>query len=142
MNKLMFSYHEDRVDEIGKEIVETFGELALAFRAGKSDTAEYKEKKQLCYIMDYAKAHNIKISKIMHRGVLGVHPANKQFDMIVKSISEKEVDGVLIANMGSISTSIADAYNKVAKVISAGGQIITVDEGNLILNIKKLGGIA
>lgn len=109
---------------------------------GDLRTAEYKEKKQRRYIMDYAKAHNIKISKIMHRGVLGVHSANKQFDMIVKSISEKEVDGVLIANMGSISTSIADAYNKVAKVISAGGQIITVDEGNLILNIKKLGGIA
>lgn len=42
--KLMFSYHENRVDAIGKEIVETFGELAIAFRAGKSDTAEYKEK--------------------------------------------------------------------------------------------------
>lgn len=44
MNKLMFSYHENRVDEIGKEIVETFAELAMDFRAGKSDTAEYKEK--------------------------------------------------------------------------------------------------
>lgn len=109
---------------------------------GDMRTSEFKEKKQLRYINDYAKAHNIKVSKILHRGILGVHSANKQFDMIVESIRKKEVDGVLVANMGAISTSIGDAYSKVAKVIIAGGQMITVDEGNLNLNIKKLGGIA
>ena len=109
---------------------------------GDIRTSEFKEKKQLRYINDYAKAHNITVSKILHRGILGVNPANKQFDMIVESIRKKEVDGVLVANMGAISTSIGDAYSKVAKVIIAGGQMITVDEGNLNLNIKKLGGIA
>ena len=109
---------------------------------GDMRTSEFKEKKQLRYINDYAKAHNIKVSKILHRGILGVHSTNKQFDMIVESIRKKEVDGVLVANMGAISTSIGDAYSKVAKVIIAGGQMITVDEGNLNLNIKRLGGIA
>lgn len=44
MNKLMFSYHKDRVDDIGANIVETFGELVMDFRDGKSNTNEYKEK--------------------------------------------------------------------------------------------------
>lgn len=44
MNKLMFSYHEDRVDDVAKNIIETMGELALDFRAGKADTVEYKER--------------------------------------------------------------------------------------------------
>lgn len=77
-----------------KKIEKTISCYVCLSTNGDLRTAEYKEKKQLRYIMDYAKAHNIKISKIMHRGVLGVYPANKQFDMIVKSISEKEVDGV------------------------------------------------
>lgn len=109
---------------------------------GDMRTAEIKEKKQLNYIRDYAKAHNIVITKIMHRSVLGQFEANKQFEIIVSSILKKEVDGLLITNMGAISTDVMDAYHKVAKVIFAGGQMITVDEGNLALNIKRLGGIA
>jgi hypothetical protein len=47
-----------------------------------------------------------------------------------------------LANIGTISVSLADAYHKVGLIIAAGGQMITVDEGKLSLNIKALGGLA
>lgn len=43
MNKLMFNYHADRLDETGNDIVVAFSELVSDFRAKKADTKEYKE---------------------------------------------------------------------------------------------------
>lgn len=63
------------------------------------------------------------------------------FRNILKKLENKEADGILLANMGVISVGLADAYYKVGLVAASGGQVITVDEGNLSLNIKALGGI-
>lgn len=49
MNKLMFNYHSDHLDETGNDIVLAFNELVMDFRANKADTKEYKEKNmQFC----------------------------------------------------------------------------------------------
>ena len=104
-------------------------------------SVEMKEKKQLRYIKEYAVAHNIHIVKVYHRDVLGRYDVNSHFKCMLQKIANQEADGILLANMGAISKSIADAYYKVGLVISSGGQMITVDEGKLSMNIKELGGI-
>ncbi len=99
-------------------------------------TVEEKEKKQLRYIREYAKAHNIEIVRIYRRGILGQYEVNRHFNALLAKLSDKEADGILLANMGCISAGEVDAYCKVGKVHAAEGQIVTVDEGNLDLNIK------
>ena len=61
---------------------------------------------------------------------------------LTRRIKNREAEGLLLANMGSISTSIRDAYDKVGIINSVGGVIITVDEGRLTLPIKMIGGLA
>lgn len=113
----------------------------LAVDAEES-TVEAKEMKQLRYIKEYAAAHNIHIVKVYHRDVLGQTVVNGHFRNMLQKLENKEADGILLANMGAISVGLADAYYKVGLVVASGGQMITVDEGNLSLNIKALGGIA
>ena len=105
-------------------------------------TVEAKEMKQLRYIKEYAAAHNIHIVKVYHKDILGQTVVNGHFRNMLQRLENKEADGILLANMGAISVGLADAYYKVGLVVASGGQIITVDEGNLSLNIKTLGGIA
>lgn len=102
-------------------------------------TVEEKEKKQLRYIREYAKAHNIEIVKIYRRGILGQYEVNRHFNALLAKLHDGEADGILLANMGTVSTDEIDAYCKVGKVHAAGGQIVTVDEGNLDLKIKTAG---
>lgn len=99
-------------------------------------TVEEKERKQLRYIREYAKAHNIEIVRIYRRGILGQYEVNRHFNALLAKLYELEADGILLANMGCISADEVDAYCKVGKVHAVGGQIVTVDEGNLDLNIK------
>ena len=105
---------------------------------GDINGAEVREIKQLRYIREYAKAHNIIIKKVFHRDVLGQY----DFMRLTRRIKNREAEGLLLANMGSISTSIRDAYDKVGIINSVGGVIITVDEGRLTLPIKMIGGLA
>lgn len=109
---------------------------------GDINSASVKEKKQLRYIKEYAKAHNISVKAIYHRDILGQYDVNRHFMGIVRRIQNKEADGILLANMGSISTCLEDAYNKIGIVAAAGGYVVTVDEGKLSLPIKMLGGLA
>ncbi|NCB93411.1 MAG: resolvase [Clostridia bacterium] len=103
---------------------------------------EIKEKKQLRYIREYAKAHNIVVVKIFHKGEFGQNLTNRTWERMIERIFHKEAEGILLANMGTVAVSVSDAYYKIGKVIAAGGQVVTVDEGNLSLPIRKLGGIA
>lgn len=105
-------------------------------------TVEAKEIKQLRYIKEYAAAHNIHTVKVYHKDMLGQTVVNGHFRNMLQKLENKEADRILIANMGAISVGLADAYYKVGLVVASGGQMITVDEGNLSLNIKALGGVA
>lgn len=109
---------------------------------GDENTAPIKEKKQLRYILEYAKAHNLDVIRVYHRDVLGQRDVNGHFMMMVRRIRNKDAKAILLANMGAISTSIPDAYAKIGYVQEAGGRIFTVDEGELSLNLAEIGGLA
>lgn len=103
---------------------------------GNEKTVEQKEKNQLKYIREYAKAHNIQIVKIMHRSIMGNYVVNTHFQKMVNMISKKEVDIILVSKISGIATDLEDAYRKIGKVIQSGGFIVTVDEGEMKLPIQ------
>lgn len=47
MNKMMFNYHKERLNDAQIDLVEAFYDLSMDFKAGKADTKEYKEKNSL-----------------------------------------------------------------------------------------------
>lgn len=106
------------------------------------DTVDRKEQKQLRYIREYAKAHQLQIVKVFHRSVLGQMDTNRHYQNIVRRIQNGEAEAILLANMGMISQSLPDAYGKVGQMLEAGGRVITVDEGELKLNLAPIGGLA
>ena len=108
---------------------------------GDMRTAYTKENKQLNYIKDYAKAHNITIKKLLRRSVLGQYEANKQFNMILGSIADGSVDGILVVNGKAVASGIVDMYYKVGMVVAAGGRFLTVDSGELTLGNRAFGGM-
>lgn len=103
---------------------------------GDVDTVDWKERKQLKYIQEYAKAHNIKIVKVMHKSILGASVINNHFNKMASLINQKEADAILISKMAVIAADLEDAYRKIGKVIRTGGHFITVDEGDLRLPLK------
>lgn len=103
---------------------------------GNEITIEQKERNQLKYIREYAKAHNIKIVKIMHRSIMGNYVVNTHFQKMVNMIFKKEVEIILVSKISGIATDLEDAYRKIGKVIQAGGYIVTVDEGEMKLPIQ------
>ena len=106
------------------------------------DTVDRKEQKQLRYIREYAKAHQLQIVKVFHRSILGQMDTNRHYQNIVKRIQSEDAEAILLANMGMISQSLPDAYGKVGQMLEAGGRVITVDEGELKLNLAPIGGLA
>ena len=106
------------------------------------DTVDRKEQKQLRYIREYAKAHQLQIVKVFHRSILGQMDTNRHYQNIVKRLQTEEAEAILLANMGMISQSLPDAYGKVGQMLEAGGRVITVDEGELKLNLAPIGGLA
>ncbi len=98
---------------------------------GNEKTVEQKEKNQLKYIREYAKAHNIQIVKIMHRSIMGNYVVNTHFQKMVDMIFKKEVEMILVSKISGIAKNLEDAYRKIGKVIQAGGCIVTVDEGEM-----------
>lgn len=95
------------------------------------------EKRQEAYIRKYAKAHGIKIVDVIHGRGQGQSEINKKFNRTVELIRKQKVQGIIAVNMKIFSADLEDAYSKVGKVRSAGGEMITVDEGRLRLNIWR-----
>jgi DNA invertase Pin-like site-specific DNA recombinase len=103
---------------------------------GNEKTVEQKEKNQLKYIREYAKAHNIQIVKVMHRNIMGNYVVNTHFQKMVEMIGKNEVEVILVSKISGIATNLEDAYRKIGKVIQSGGCIVTVDEGEMKLPIQ------
>lgn len=99
------------------------------------DKVDRLEDKQLKYIKEYAKAHNILIVGIMRRHGFSMNDVFRNFKQIASLIGKKRVDGVIVAGMKYVSSDVEDAYYKIGMVKAAGGQFVTVDEGNLGMNI-------
>ena len=102
-----------------------------------AEQIEKLEKGQEAYIRKYAKAHGIKIVDVIHGNSQGQSEINKKFLRVVELIRNGKVQGLIAVNMRIISADLEDAYSKVGKVRSAGGEIVTVDEGRLRLNIWR-----
>lgn len=119
-----------------KQVEERIYCIVYLSTEGDVFSVDKREKKQLSYIQEYADAHNVKIVKKMHRDVMGQSEVNRHFDVMVEMIRHGKADGIILANMMSVSSSIADAYYKVGKVKSVGGHVVTVDEGRLGMNVK------
>ena len=101
------------------------------------EQVEKLEKRQEAYIRKYAKVHGIKIVDVIHGNSQGQSEINKKFLRVVELIRNGKVQGLIAVNMRIISADLEDAYSKVGKVRSAGGEIVTVDEGRLRLNIWR-----
>mgnify|MGYP000207029197 CR=1 FL=1 len=110
--------------------------IAYLSTNGNMYSAPVKEKKQLHYLRDYAKAHNIRIIKVMNRDIAINRDIIRHFRKMAAYIKTGQADGVIVANLSVISESLPDAYYKVGIIAEAKGSFITVDEGNLSLSDK------
>lgn len=99
------------------------------------DKVDRLEDKQLKYIKEYAKAHNILIVGVMRRHGFSMNDVFRNFRQIAHLIGKKRVEGVIVAGMQYVSSDLEDAYYKIGMIKAAGGQFITVDEGNLGMDI-------
>ena len=104
--------------------------IAYLSTDGNMYSAPGKEKKQLRYIKEYAKAHKINIVRTMNRDIVGNREVLKHFKTMANMIANGYADGVIVE---AISVSMADAYYKVGMIAEVGGTFISVDEGRLAL---------
>ena len=102
------------------------------------ELAEMKENRQLRYINEYADVHWLIPMKIVRRGCFGPAVRNKLFQDCLYLMKQGKVSALLVANMDAISSGLADAYRKVGMVQEQGCRIISVDEGELRLDIKSV----
>lgn len=101
---------------------------------------EYLEKRQEICIRNYAKSNGIKIVDVIYTRGMGQMHINQKFNEIVGLIQNKKVQGLIVLDMFTISSCLVDAYLKVGKVRSAGGTMITVNDGLLRLNMRRYHG--
>ena len=99
------------------------------------DKVDRLEDKQLKYIKEYAKAHNILVVGVIRRHGFSMNDVFRNFRQIAHLIGKKRVEGVIVAGMQYVSSDLEDAYCKIGMIKAAGGQFITVDEGNLGMDI-------
>ena len=111
--------------------------IAVKCEVSRDKKLEYLEKMQEKYIRYNAKAHHIVIAYVVHSRGLGQMEVNRRFHQIVDLIQRRKADGIIVVNMLAISSNMIDAYTKVGKVRSAGGVLVTVEEGDLRLKIKR-----
>lgn len=112
--------------------------IAYLSTEGDIERAEKYENRQERYIREYAKAHNIDVVGIVRRHAFGMNDVNRQFREMVALIKKNRVDGVIVANMASVSADLEDAYRKVGMIKAAGGYMVTVDEGRLEMEIREV----
>ena len=88
-------------------------------------------------IREYAKAHNVQIVGTVRKNGFAQSYVDQKYEEILGQVAKKNIDGVIVLNMASISSNLVDAYTKVGMMKSVLGEIITVDEGNLELKLYQ-----
>ena len=116
------------------------GCIAYLSTSGDIEKADLFENRQLRYISDYARAHQIDVIGIERRHAFGMGDVNRQFREMAGIIAQRRAEGVIVANMAAVSSDLEDAYRKVGMIKAAGGVIVTVDEGWLGMNIMEAAG--
>lgn len=99
---------------------------------------EKREAKQLRYLSEYAKAHNISICSVVRRNGMGQAFVNEQWKKMVYEIQQGKADGILIVNTEAVSSSVPDAFYKLGQVYEVGGMLESVDEGRLYMPVRKM----
>ena len=117
--------------------IECIAILVVHCDINKTKKVEHLEQNQERYIRKYAKANNIKVVDVIHSKGLGQYEVNRFFNKAVEIIRSGKAQGIIAVNMLSIASNLEDVYLKVGKVRSAGGEMFTVDEGRLKLNIQR-----
>lgn len=101
------------------------------------DKVNMLEDKQSKYIHEFVANKEYRIVGTMRRHGFSQRDVNRQWADIVSKISNKQIQGVVVANMAVVADDLPDAYRKVGEIVAAGGIIVTVDEGRLSMNIKE-----
>lgn len=119
-----------------KKVIECVEYLSVIAPVEKAYMLENKQRK---YIREYVANKEYKIVGTMRRNGFSQRDVNRQWLELVSKIQNKQVQGVVIANMAAVAEDLPDAYKKVGQIIAAGGIIVTVDEGRLgIANLEVL----
>lgn len=119
-----------------KKMIECVEYLSVIAPVEKAYMLENKQRK---YIREYVANKEYKIVGTMRRNGFSQRDVNRQWQELVSKIQDKQVQGVVIANMAAVAEDLPDAYKKVGQIIAAGGIIVTVDEGRLgIANLEVL----
>lgn len=118
---------------MGKKKIRTIAYLgADAFIKGD----EIKKKKQWKYINEYAKAHSLQIVKIVDTSYLSKGMRNEQIRKIANDIFHRKAEAMIVTNSRIVAEDIIDVYKIAGSIASVGGKLITVDEGELFLNVR------
>lgn len=125
------------MSERRKRLIECIAIIVVKCDMQNTEQVAKLEHRQEAYIRKYAKAHGVKIVGVLYGRGQGQSEINKKFLGAVEWIRKGKVQGIITVNMRALSTNLEDAYRKVGKVRSAGGEMITVDEGRLRLNIWR-----
>ncbi len=118
------------------EWIECIALVSVKCDMGKVNKLEYLQSRQEKHIRKYAKAHRIEIVEVLYTQGQAQIEINRKFDKIINLIKNRRVQGIITANMRCISSDLKDAYFKVGRIRSAGGEIYTVEEGRLKLEIE------
>ena len=116
-----------------KKTIECIEYLSVDAPLDKVDRLEDKQSK---YIHEYVKNKEYMIVGTERRHGFSQNDIDRQWQQIVNKIRKKQVDGVIVANMRAVTYNFVDAAKKIAQVQSAGGIVITVDDGQLSLNLR------
>ena len=100
------------------------------------DKVNMLEDKQRKYIREFVRNKNYVIVKSVRRNGMSPMEVNRQWDGIVNLLRKEQVQGIVVSNMRAVARDLPDAYRKIGQVVEAGGIIITVDEGELAMDIK------
>lgn len=100
------------------------------------DKVDYLENKQSKYIHEYVKNKEYMIVGTERRHGFSQNDVDRQWQQIVNKVRKKQVDGVIVANMRAVTDTLVDAAIKIAQIQSAGGVVVTVDDGKLLLDIR------
>lgn len=95
------------------------------------------EDKQSRYIREHIKNKEYVVVGTVRRNGMSQAEINRQWDMLAKKVRKKQIEGVVVVSMKNVSSGVADAYKKVGDIIEAGGVVVSVEDGNLFLNLKE-----
>lgn len=100
------------------------------------DKVDYLENKQSKYIHEYVKNKEYMIVGTERRHGFSQNDVDRQWQQIVNKVRKKQVEGVIVTNMRAVTDTLVDAAIKIAQIQAAGGVVVTVDDGKLLLDIR------